>query len=94
MDGGHVIATGSPAEIKKRAGVEDLDAAFIALLPEEKRKPGNRDQLARLCFRLLDALITRNAGTKDRRYGREVRIVGVAARHRGQPRSHTRQSFR
>jgi ribosome-dependent ATPase len=38
MDGGHVIATGSPAEIKKRAGVEDLEAAFIALLPEEKRK--------------------------------------------------------
>ncbi len=38
MDGGHVIATGSPAEIKKRAGVQDLEAAFIALLPEEKRK--------------------------------------------------------
>ena len=38
MDGGRVIATGSPAEIKKRAGVQDLEAAFIALLPEEKRK--------------------------------------------------------
>ena len=38
MDDGHVIATGSPAEIKKRARVQDLEAAFIALLPEEKRK--------------------------------------------------------
>jgi ribosome-dependent ATPase len=38
MDGGRVIAAGSPAEIKKRAGVQDLEAAFIALLPEEKRK--------------------------------------------------------
>ena len=38
MDGGHVIATGSPDEIKSRAGAKDLEAAFIALLPEEKRK--------------------------------------------------------
>jgi len=38
MDDGHVIATGSPAEIKSRAGAKDLEAAFIALLPEEKRK--------------------------------------------------------
>ena len=38
MDGGQVIATGSPAEIKARAGAADLESAFIALLPEEKRK--------------------------------------------------------
>jgi ribosome-dependent ATPase len=38
MDGGHVIATGSPDEIKSRAGAKDLESAFIALLPEEKRK--------------------------------------------------------
>ena len=38
MDGGHVIATGSPAEIKSRAAAKDLETAFIALLPEEKRK--------------------------------------------------------
>ena len=48
MDGGHVIATGSPAEIKSRAGVQDLEAAFIALLPEEKRQgpQGDRDSAA------------------------------------------------
>src|SRR5271168_1536611 len=38
MDDGHVIATGSPAEIKSRVGAKDLESAFIALLPEEKRK--------------------------------------------------------
>ncbi|MBV8106260.1 MAG: ribosome-associated ATPase/putative transporter RbbA, partial [Hyphomicrobiales bacterium] len=38
MDGGHVIATGSPAEIEGRAGAKDLESAFISLLPEEKRK--------------------------------------------------------
>ncbi|MBV8419455.1 MAG: ribosome-associated ATPase/putative transporter RbbA, partial [Hyphomicrobiales bacterium] len=38
MDGGHVIATGSPDEIKSRVGAKDLETAFIALLPEEKRK--------------------------------------------------------
>ena len=38
MDGGRVIATGSPADIKARAGAADLESAFIALLPEEKRK--------------------------------------------------------
>ncbi|MBV8262816.1 MAG: ribosome-associated ATPase/putative transporter RbbA, partial [Candidatus Eremiobacteraeota bacterium] len=38
MDGGHVIATGSPDEIKNKVGAKDLESAFIALLPEEKRK--------------------------------------------------------
>ena len=38
MDGGRVIASGSPAEIKSRVGAKDLESAFIALLPEDKRK--------------------------------------------------------
>ena len=37
MDGGRVLATGSPAELLERTGTRDLDAAFIALLPEEER---------------------------------------------------------
>ncbi len=37
MDAGHVLATGTPAELLSRTGARDLDAAFIALLPEEKR---------------------------------------------------------
>jgi ribosome-dependent ATPase len=37
MDEGKVLATGSPAELKTRTGANDLDAAFIRLLPEKKR---------------------------------------------------------
>lgn len=38
MAGGQVIASGAPAEIKQRTGSETLEEAFIALLPEDKRK--------------------------------------------------------
>ena len=36
MSAGKVLATGSPAEIKARAGATTLEEAFIALLPEEQ----------------------------------------------------------
>jgi ribosome-dependent ATPase len=38
MDAGRVLATGSTAELLARSGSSSLDAAFIALLPEEKRR--------------------------------------------------------
>lgn len=38
MDAGRVISTGSPNEIRERAGATTLESAFVALLPEEKRK--------------------------------------------------------
>ncbi len=38
MDGGRVLATGTPAELLARTGTADLDAAFVALLPEERRR--------------------------------------------------------
>ncbi|MFI5460402.1 MAG: ribosome-associated ATPase/putative transporter RbbA [Isosphaerales bacterium] len=38
MDAGRVLATGTPAELLARTGARDLDSAFIALLPEEKRR--------------------------------------------------------
>lgn len=37
MDGGRVLATGSPAELLARTDTDNLDAAFIRLLPEERR---------------------------------------------------------
>lgn len=37
MDGGHVLATGSPAELLARTDTRNLDDAFIQLLPEQKR---------------------------------------------------------
>src|SRR5690606_3775998 len=54
MDGGQVLATGTPAELKERTRTSSLDEAFIALLPEEKRsrhrkveispRPGDGDE--------------------------------------------------
>ncbi len=38
MDAGRVLAAGTPAELMRRTGASDLDAAFIALLPEERRR--------------------------------------------------------
>jgi ribosome-dependent ATPase len=38
MDNGQVLATGSPTELLTRTGASNLDAAFIQLLPEEKRQ--------------------------------------------------------
>src|SRR5262249_13154165 len=37
MDDGKVLATGTPEELMQRTGTKDLEACFIALLPEEKR---------------------------------------------------------
>ena len=42
MDAGRVLATGTPAELMERTATRNLDAAFIALLPEEKRR-GHRE---------------------------------------------------
>ena len=37
MNAGQVLATGTPADLLRRTGAEDLDAAFVALLPEGDR---------------------------------------------------------
>jgi ribosome-dependent ATPase len=42
MNAGRILATGTPAQLKERTGTRDLDAAFIALLPEEVRR-GHRE---------------------------------------------------
>ena len=42
MDAGRVLATGTPAELHARTGTATLEAAFIALLPEERRR-GHRE---------------------------------------------------
>ncbi|MCW5632050.1 MAG: ribosome-associated ATPase/putative transporter RbbA [Rubrivivax sp.] len=38
MDDGHVLATGKPADLLERTGCATLQAAFIALLPQERRE--------------------------------------------------------
>ncbi|WP_374669468.1 ATP-binding cassette domain-containing protein, partial [Ramlibacter sp.] len=37
LDGGRVLATGTPADLLARTGCESLEQAFIALLPPERR---------------------------------------------------------
>ncbi len=38
MDGGRILAEGSPRELKARRGVATLDEAYVALLPPERRR--------------------------------------------------------
>jgi ribosome-dependent ATPase len=38
MDAGRILATGTPAELLARTGSDTLEAAFIALLPEARRR--------------------------------------------------------
>ncbi|MCR6732729.1 MAG: ribosome-associated ATPase/putative transporter RbbA [Afipia sp.] len=38
MNAGRVLATGAPADLLRQTGTATLDAAFIALLPEEERR--------------------------------------------------------
>jgi len=38
MDAGKILATGTAFELRTKAGADTLEAAFIRLLPEEKRK--------------------------------------------------------
>jgi len=38
LDEGKILATGTPQELKTQTGMDDLDAAFIQLLPEQKRQ--------------------------------------------------------
>ncbi|WP_374448385.1 ribosome-associated ATPase/putative transporter RbbA [Stella sp.] len=42
MHGGRILATGTPGEILERTGADDLDAAFVALLPEAARRDHRR----------------------------------------------------
>jgi len=38
MNSGQIIATGTPSEIKSRTGTQNLEAAFVAMLPDEQRQ--------------------------------------------------------
>jgi len=40
MDGGRILATGSPAELRERTGTRSLEETFVALLPAEERGRG------------------------------------------------------
>ncbi|WP_148293734.1 ATP-binding cassette domain-containing protein, partial [Azospirillum sp. B4] len=39
MDGGRILADGSPADLMARTGTADLESCFVALLPADRRGP-------------------------------------------------------
>ncbi len=45
MDGGRILAAGTPAEFKARTRTQTIEEAFIALLPEERRRRHRRLQI-------------------------------------------------
>ncbi|HEY9102199.1 ribosome-associated ATPase/putative transporter RbbA [Chitinimonas sp.] len=81
MDAGRVLATGSPAELLARTASSSLEAAFIALLPEEKR----RDHHAVVVPPLVDedhAQVAIEARGLTMRFGDFVAVDGVDFRIR------------
>ncbi|MEO9340415.1 ribosome-associated ATPase/putative transporter RbbA [Mesorhizobium sp. SB112] len=51
MNAGQILATGTPADLLERTGTDNLDAAFIQLLPEEDRKDHHKVEIAPITFR-------------------------------------------
>jgi ribosome-dependent ATPase len=81
MDDGRVLATGAPAELLARTGSASLDAAFIALLPEEKRR-GHREVTVRPLDDDGTAEIAIEATDLTMRFGDFVAVDHVSLRIR------------
>jgi ribosome-dependent ATPase len=67
IDAGHVLATGTPAQVMARTGTRDLETAFIRLLPAEKRR-GHR-ALVILPRETIDGEAAIEAETLSKRFG-------------------------
>jgi len=80
MDAGRVLATGTPAELLDRTGSETLEAAFIHLLPEEKRRGHEPVRIPPLATRDDDVAIEANGLTM--RFGDFVAVDHVSFRIR------------
>ena len=81
MDAGKVLATGTPAELLQRAGTDSLDAAFIALLPEEKRR-GHREVTLPPLAAGNNAEVAIEADGLTMRFGKFVAVDHVSFRIR------------
>lgn len=68
MDAGHVLATGSPEELLEQTDTGDLDAAFIHLLPDEKRQ-GHKTLVVPPRISLVDGPPAIKAEGLTRRFG-------------------------
>ena len=56
MEGGQVLATGTPPELLSSTGTASLEAAFVALLPEEKTPTWPRAVAWAICRKLFRSM--------------------------------------
>ncbi|MGD9388788.1 MAG: ribosome-associated ATPase/putative transporter RbbA, partial [Gammaproteobacteria bacterium] len=77
MDGGAVLATGSARELEAQTGESDMEAAFIALLPE-RRRHGHRRLAIPPRDDGTDAEVAIRAKDLTRRFGEFVAVDGVS----------------
>jgi len=78
MDAGRVLAGGTPADLKSRTGTRSLEAAFIALLPAEKRR--GHEALTIPPRRTRDAGAAIEADGLTRRFGDFIAVDRVSFR--------------
>ncbi len=81
MDGGRVLAEGTPAALLQRTGAQDLEAAFIALLPEERRRGHQPVQRTPLAYGAEHAVAIEAHGL-TMRFGDFTAVDGVSLRIR------------
>ena len=81
MDAGRVLATGTPKELLARTGSTSLEAAFIQLLPEEKRR-GHAPVVVPPLALQADADIAIEAHDLTMRFGDFVAVDHVSFRIR------------
>ncbi|MGO4407142.1 ribosome-associated ATPase/putative transporter RbbA [Bosea sp. RAF48] len=79
MDDGKAIATGTPTELRQKAGQSTLEAAFVALLPEAKRAQ-HREVVLRPRVVSDDATPAIEAEGLTRRFGDFVAVDHVSFR--------------
>jgi len=76
MDGGRILATGTPAELRARTGAATLEAAFVGLLPEEKRR--GHEPVRKLPYRADDGEVAIEAEGLTKRFGDFVAVDRVS----------------
>lgn len=81
MDGGRVLASGTPAELLERTGTAELDAAFIALLPTARREGYREVAIARRSAK-SDGEIAIEAQHLTKRFGNFTAVDDVSFRIR------------
>jgi len=79
MDDGKAIASGTPAELRQKAGQSTLEAAFVALLPEAKRAQ-HQEVVLRPRVASDDATPAIEAEGLTRRFGDFVAVDHVSFR--------------